>query len=457
MGFLTQPTPLSYFKVDVMYPTFRFQSRDHHFTSPNQSSLPAVIPEQTQLPANPPMSLLRQRLWQTHDRPYLTFMLKEPLAGLAMHQFSSCPNVTEGRSGWHLPWSTAKAWKHVDHCLRATVYTLSSYLKLRHPQIDRIWDEPLKPSSYGYFDAHPSESEARCRIADSIDGFVVYMAYLSFLICLGCFVGTSRSAVELFKAAQIVDQDLISMLLDSGIGSYGANRARVGVIVDTRQCPWINLVPFMVKADVPVWLYWGVPPFSVPSNSWISAFAPAFAPAKPNFSFASAIPLEDRASSQEARTDFPEVEKYSGQCRGETWEEFQRCCDDKNKATAETPEERDAHENRKRANVNHPQPGKRGVKVYHWEDVDGFLVQKLLTKHDVTVQWDNWSNSQRVYDSYSNVWDCCSDWGEDREDSDDEDGEYLCSKLVKLLIHLLKPPLSHLRRRRMLWGNMKRA
>ncbi|KAJ3507459.1 hypothetical protein NLJ89_g6294 [Agrocybe chaxingu] len=419
--FLTQPTPLSYFKVDQIYPTYRFQFGDYHFTSPNQHSLPPAIPEYAQLPVNPPVPLLRQRLWEVHDRPYLAFMLRSPLAGRAMHQFTIPLNITEGSSGWHLPWDTAKAWKRFEHSLRAVAHQLVSYLKLRHPQINHTWIEPSKPSSYGYFGPHPSEEQARCGIKDSIDGFIVYAAYLSFLICLGRFVGTSRSAPEFFKAAKIEDQDLIVSLLDSGIGRYDANCARVGVFVDARQCPWINVVPFMVKADVPVWLYWGRPPFSVPSNSWISAFAPA----EPNSSSAPPISSEGRASSQEVCTDFPEVERHSGQRQGETWEQFQCRRDDMNKAKAEKPEERDARLNRERQNANHPQPGKHGAKVYHWEDVDGFRIRKLLTRYDVTVQWDNWSNSQRVYDSYSNVWDCCSDWGEDREDSDDEDGEYL--------------------------------
>ena len=46
----------------------------------------------------------------------------------------------------------------------------------------------------------------------------------------------------------------------------------VGSIINVSQCSCIDLVPYMLRTNVPIWLYWGTPPLFV--NNHALAIAP---------------------------------------------------------------------------------------------------------------------------------------------------------------------------------------
>ncbi|KAJ8090607.1 hypothetical protein PM082_018164 [Marasmius tenuissimus] len=65
-------------------------------------------------------------------------------------------------------------------------------------------------------------------------------------------------------------------------------------------------------------------------------------------------------------------------------------------------------------------PGKKGPRVWHWEKVylgegidEFFCVRMLLMRRDVDSYWPDYSSSQRVFNSWQNCWDICSDLGND--------------------------------------------
>ncbi|KAF8960571.1 hypothetical protein BDZ97DRAFT_1760686 [Flammula alnicola] len=146
--------------------------------------------------------------------------------------------------GWHLPRDVQKSWKTFKQTTRAVAEKLSCYLMLRSPELHDLSHQPEKPGSYGYFTVHSTEQEAR----QAITNVSVHPEWFNSL-----------------EASIFVD--------------FCPERSCVGSIVDVSSCNWLNLVPYMMKANVLIWLCWGSPPFATSNpewstQSWTSMFAP---------------------------------------------------------------------------------------------------------------------------------------------------------------------------------------
>ena len=69
--------------------------------------------------------------------------------------------------------------------------------------------------------------------------------------------------------------------------------------------------------------------------------------------------------------------------------------------------------------------------MFYWKDIDGFRVRKLWTRNETVMSFDSYKDSQRIYDAFSNAWNCCSEFefgprDEDEMDSDDDGPPYGC-------------------------------
>jgi hypothetical protein len=167
-----------------------------------------------------------------------------------MSRFSTIglPSIENDSYGWHLPLATAKDWKVFEQLLRLTAEGLLRFLNEKFPHIECIWAVPEKPSFYGYFAAYASQDKAFDAVKDSIRGFIIYTAYLSFL--MGLFQCQQRDWVNyttptLLQNAQISPRPAwTSELLESGIGNFNnIGRRRYGCIINIPQCRWHNLIP----------------------------------------------------------------------------------------------------------------------------------------------------------------------------------------------------------------------
>jgi hypothetical protein len=79
----------------------------------------------------------------------------------------------------------------------------------------------------------------------------------------------------------------------------------------------------------------------------------------------------------------------------------------------ETEAERVKRMNMEQDAEKHPIPGRRGPRVFHWEDVDGFRLHTNVTRDQVKDMWDMYSASQRWFDSFHNEWDVCTEFDAD--------------------------------------------
>ena len=397
------------------------------YTSTDQSPLPSPIPSLNELPSEPSVIDLRSRLWSLNKCPYLAFSFHSPAFGPLMGRFAHFdPSVLVCSSStglWHLPKDTAKSWKLFEHLIRLVAEKLQLYFTTENPNIPVIWEAPAKPSLYGYFFPHATLEATTVAINNSIDGFVVYTAYISFLIALckcTASIWQGFSIEKLFINAGIESHlEWISGLLQSGIGDFTTTRCRVGSIVNVDQCQWLNLVPYMIQCKVPIWLCWGPQPH--PRVNFRLSWIWHFYPHDPPTSFP---PLPVPAG-------FPPVKPGCNQRLGETWKAFfeRRSRENAEKEKIESKGDKKDRLNRARANKNHQEPGRRGPRVYHWEEVDGFRIRTLWTRGETGMSFGTYKNSQRIYDAFSNTWDCCSEFefspgDEDEMDSDDDGPPY---------------------------------
>src|SRR5271168_3716110 len=308
----TRPQPIGTFNLP-WGPNRKFGVNGHYYTSLNRSSLPLNLPSDTTMPQTPSPTQMRSRLWAEDRFPYLAFSLQDPFVG-QWARFTVPSDPIHDQHGWHLPRDKAKEWKNFEHLIRASAECMSNKLQERFPEFNGLWHEPAKPRLYGYFTTYPTMAEACQAIADSVDAFIVYAAYISFLIALCRYYEASspRSVRELFQVSNSkIHPEWLRDLAESPIAQFGPDSRRVGSIVNVKSCKWLNLAPFMMeKAFVPIWLYWGLPPFSTSNDSWISFYAP------PVDEIAHSAPMP--CPSLSFPSSFPPVHPNSGQRPGET-------------------------------------------------------------------------------------------------------------------------------------------
>ena len=403
------------FLSSVNEPSFdQFETEEGLWTSPNEPFVPSKRPiRPTSIPTPLPSVDLLNMMWDMQRYPYAPFIHKSPFFGPLMFCFSTPLNqipLKHDAHGWHLLTETAKSWKLFEHTIRRIASDLKSYFCSLKPGTKIFWDEPDKPGEYGYFDATPTEQEFRKCLSKSTQAFAVYAAYLSFLValCRFCpFIDQSLSPKtlhELFSAAKVQGKhspEYITALFESGIGNFVSPQARIGVLVHVATCEWSDFLQAFIPAGVPVWLFWGKSQPSIRSGSWVSAFLPDRSHKK----------LSDMPTPENHVRSFPPVERGSDQLPGETCGAFfaRRRKEDLSKVYSDA-QIRD--QKAKTAQMaNQEQPGRRSkAAVFLWEDVDGFLIRKKLTKSEVAMRWFGFRKSQRRYDPFRDQWDLCDDF-----------------------------------------------
>jgi len=322
---------------------------------------------------------------------------------------------------WHLTRQNAKDWKALEKILELAAQQLLSFFRRNHPKTRLSFKGPERPSKYGYFDTHQSESAARGAIALSLDAFAVYLGYFSFLAAI-CQFGIDTEAKipswrkPLDRQDSGVHPEWLKLLAESPIVDF--SRERIGVVTDVSRCDWLHLATYMIKASVPLWFSWGkIPYYAQPSQPWISEYFPDF----------------DKFTNVEPTNAgrFPPVQPNSGQHHGETMEQFfarRHKGHAKRKAT-ESAYDRQIRKQREKEQASRPFPGKKGPSVYSWDDVEGFRIRTRVARSRVADLWTTrWKFSEQVYNSFDNCWDCCSLFGDnscpgepDPSDSESDD------------------------------------
>ena len=169
--------------------------------------------------------------------------------------------LEHGSQGWHLPHETAKSWKQLEQLL----HQVAQHVKKRSSSIlDKstfLLKDPELPSKFGYFTTHLTEDAAHSGLRSSLDAFVVYFAYISFIVAL-CPLPHPASDISPYLSHNI-NPEFLNGFKKSHVIDFSGEQKRVGTIINVLQCGWISITEVSLKAKVRIWLYWGDHPLTV--------------------------------------------------------------------------------------------------------------------------------------------------------------------------------------------------
>jgi hypothetical protein len=319
--------------------------------------------------------------------------------------------------GFHLPQKVAKSWKTLEQTCRQIGSVLHNSFCQDRPKVNLILSPPDKPSDFGYFNTHPSEEIARSAISKSLDAFVILFAYVSFCIAIYRAKDDPASVSEstrkprwlqvLSDAKSKLHPEWVQLLVDSPIADFTTGPQRLGSIINVSRCSWLHLVPYMMWANVPIWLYWGIPPaFCQPLDNGALNFAPR---SHPQSKAPPVLP-----PFQPSGPGVPPRHGGPGQLPGETWKEFLIRQNKRRKAKLEkeNDQHRQAREGRELAAAKQKCPGKKGPTVYRWEEENGVWIRILVNRGEVEGDWGQFDPSAKIFNSLDNCWDLCHEFDE---------------------------------------------
>lgn len=116
--------------------------------------------------------------------------------------------------------------------------------------------------------------------------------------------------------------------------------------------------------------------------------------------------------------------KGSGQLHGETTKDFFSRRSERNRLAMqkESSSERRAREQRIKNAAPGKVPGRKGARVFCWEDQEGFRIRTPVGYQNYIERWSDYHGAQRRYDAFLNEWDLCSEFDPDAK-SDWSDGD----------------------------------
>ena len=391
--------------------------------------------------------------------------------------------LENAKSGYCLPEDVFKSWKDFETSCLQTAAVLRTSFERNNPKNFLVCSIPT-PYQFGYSKAYSTEKKARFALSESLDAFVLLLAYVSFCIAI-CRakddpdrVSFSTSTVAKPRWFQILSDksskihpQWLQLLVDSPVADFTPSTPqRLGTIVNVARCSWIKMVPYLLWANVPVWLYWGIPPvFVQPLEAKALVFAPRSHPQyraprlpviTPSLSVglptpshpqscapplpvitpsqsvgfptpSQSVSLRSPTPSQSVRLPVRSAHAGPGQLPGEMWKDFmiRQSIRRKAKLEKESDRERQAREGCELSAAKRQCPGKRGPTVFTWEEDNGVWTQTLLTRAQVEGTWGAYSSSQKIFNSVDNCWDLCHEFDEgtlgnmyeyDSNDSDDD-------------------------------------
>lgn len=316
---------------------------------------------------------------------------------------------------------------------------------------------PVAPSYLGFGRLFYTPHTARRRATIARDWFVVWMGQLSFLF--GHFEHENYDIPRWFSFLESrgIAQSWLCGLQSSIVCDFSSYCPRVGVFLDfLENQKGQPSVSWYTSLNVPVWYPWTdrhqkavrgdsrlaylqPPPellqaaatliIRTPTAILPSSLLPSSsAYSQPHFREPySPSPLADNAPLQETYHDSA-VSTMSGAdflaaqkayIETKPWLQFFQARDErnKNKLANETPAQRQTRLNRERK----PPVNKVDVFLWDWSDEDPQqLVRTKVNRREGGDILSSYSDSQLVYDSFSNVWDACAYFGDPDDDGDDE-------------------------------------
>ncbi|KAG6818734.1 hypothetical protein H0H93_002305 [Arthromyces matolae] len=413
-------------------------------------ALPA-IPERTSHSPGKPILPEFKFLWDSNEFPFLAVVpLHQPFSGPLFRRLSfitSTVPVTEVADGYTLDIDLKTELVTLERNLHAVLHAMLE----RTGPITSSFQLWAFPARFGYLKTYRTKGAVKVVASRSRDAFVLLMAAVS--LALGILRHREELGLEWREAIlekSGVHPQWLSSLEESVVGDFSI--PRIGCVVDLTTCDHFELLPIYDKMNMGICLYWGTKTtFSdlritvlaenflkskncfmdsnivahllpAPSTSLSASSSTITISAPPSGTTSSHLPT---SSSNAA----PLPEPCSRQKQGETWAMFfarRKVTNDKWQAS-ETPQQKLSRSQREQNAARGQPPGKKGSRVYIWEDVDGFRIRRAAGRGRYSWLWESYARDQRRYDSFNDEWDICTEFGDgtDNPNSGDDYDDFI--------------------------------
>jgi hypothetical protein len=384
-----------------------------------------------------PTSVILGDIWSVHwIRPAAPFMMLVPQNRrpfdsplFSRLDINTVPvHQNEDRS-WSLRSDIIDDWYALELNLHGIWWAMFKQTDATLPKNFCYWAWPHR---YGYRWRYRSRSDVNIIAARSRNSFIPLMASITYLI-----IHLDSLAVrypdsscpewrrDVIAAAKIHPQWFAD--LESSI--VGDLRAPwVGGIVEFAGCQFLNLLPSLRKLNMPLLLHWepiehrwGISTEHQldPIPSWLEPLAPTYSIVEQLRGLERIFTGRTYSPEPNAPAPvFPLVESYSGQRQNEDWRAFfaRRAEEGRRRIETETPKQKQARLQRETVPKN-TAPGKRGARVYCWEDVNGFRIRKAVDRNKCDLYWDEEDEYRKRFDPVFNEWDICSEFSDSDGDA----------------------------------------
>lgn len=412
-------------------------------SSPN-ADLPHIVDEKAmrQIFSDPPFPReCREIRFSSNTYPWLVFAPKKPKFKGRLFGVLLCNKHTIEADKWiewrhhacFLKQEIYDEWLSLEVSLGNIAQDLLAYSGVALP-LDCAWF-PM-PSRYNYHHGDYGREKFARSILLARDAFVPLMTICSFAIAMTQQFATDNPPWARRLTDQGIHPSFIDELKNSQVADFSVN-SRVGVFIrsDWDFQPYIDR---FVSANVPVWLVWSKPtsfthhrmiPYR-PTEAQVAGarWRPHQNGLQPKVAappVAETILAETSASSvangssivDDAPQPFPPLPAQSRQLVGETLKEFfaRQHREFEERVANEMPHERARRLNREKVQMKHPMPGRTGPRVFIWDDVDGYLIRKILERKSVEDEWENYTDDQRLYNSVLHEWDMAKEFAPEQE------------------------------------------
>jgi hypothetical protein len=403
--------------------------------------------------------------WVSDKLPFMMLVLRHkpfyyPLFDRLDFDDGRFPAYRHGPGEWSLDPKLVTEWVALERNMQVLVHAMSDLSTGWLPKFFRFWPFPKR---YGYELSYSCRIHVQIIAAQSRNAFVPLMATITLMFLI---LAHRESLIDRFNWREKVLErtgihpEWLAALESSAAGDPFLSR--VGGVIHVEGCEFLNLLPLVRKARMPLYVCWGEitnTPFRphralldahlVPDRVTITqlhAIASSHQRAPSTILYASSntssftssshlatpspLPSQltsssrDTMSRQPSQVTFHSIERFSGQHEGEHWQSFFARRQDANgqKAQHEAPQQKQSRLQREVHAAAQAVPGRKGARVYTWEDVDGFRVRRAVARARYESIWDDYRTKQRRYDAFRDEWDLCSEFDPSDApiDSDDE-------------------------------------
>jgi hypothetical protein len=380
-----------------------------------------------------------QPLWWQPACPYLAFVPLRPVfAGVPfqdLFHISFFPRLRYGPFG--LDPQIILGWVRLERNIKDAVELL-----LSHEHAPAItWIAPTSLSCTRYY---KRPRDLRASYASSKEWFSLFIAAFSYAIA----ISLSRRRDDFYDGMphwfsflyeREYSQIWLSGIRSSMVATFDSSVTRAGVFVELLEPHREQYsVDWLCKFDVPVWYPWGTREVRASeSDARLSRFAPPPHQLQESGTFLTKNPHPQPQPTTEPQTGSYDCTLLSNSSSLSlnlyiyiyvgvasftlvpSWKAFfekRRARNERLKAR-ETPKERQSRENREK------KPPTEKTKVFMWKRTEsGEYRRQSFYQAENERYLGDYGKNQKVYDPFSNEWDCCSEFGEvSQDDVDDAD------------------------------------